>query len=351
MKPFSSKSSASIIKSLIIQKHLAGKKNRTIFRELRECVNNMRIIQRTIKAHYESQPLKNIKKPAPRRTVRTPELIRKVKERLRRKPSQSARKLARNLQVSETSLRRVIREDLGMRAYHKTKIHGLTTAQKIKRYKRSGELLAWRDGDDIVFSDEKLFVLEQPFNHQNDRVYSVSIHNISPEDRNIERYQNASAVMVWGAICPRGKLKLVFIDRGVKINKEYYLNEVLIGTVHPEVKRLYGNDYYLFQQDGAPSHTANVVQRWCEENLCDFIAKDEWPPSSPDLNPLDFCIWGYMLARLDASKIHSIDSFKKRLLKIWDEIPQQVVQKACGDFFRRLRLVRKAKGDRFENYK
>jgi hypothetical protein len=48
----------------------------------------------------------------------------------------------------------------------------------------------------------------------------------------------------------------------------------------------------------APSHTANIVQRWCEDNLTDFIPKDEWPPSSPDLNPLYFSIWGYMLGQL-----------------------------------------------------
>jgi hypothetical protein len=30
----------------------------------------------------------------------------------------------------------------------------------------------------------------------------------------------------------------------------------------------------------------------------EFIPKDAWPPSTPDLNPLDFFIWSYMLAQL-----------------------------------------------------
>jgi hypothetical protein len=94
--------------------------------------------------------------------------------------------------------------------------------------------------------------------------------------------------MVWGAISRKGRLPLVFINRGVKINAEYYKKEVLQRILLPEPQKLYGDEYYCFQQDGAPSHTANIVQRWCEDNLTDFIPKDEWPPSSPDLNPLDF---------------------------------------------------------------
>ena len=27
----------------------------------------------------------------------------------------------------------------------------------------------------------------------------------------------------------------------------------------------------------------------------DFVGKDQWPPNSPDLNPLDYHVWGAML--------------------------------------------------------
>jgi len=36
------------------------------------------------------------------------------------------------------------------------------------------------------------------------------------------------------------------------------------------------------QQDGAPAHTACQTQDWLRANCTDFIAKDEWPPNSPD---------------------------------------------------------------------
>src|SRR5688572_32323376 len=39
------------------------------------------------------------------------------------------------------------------------------------------------------------------------------------------------------------------------------------------------------------------AQDWLEQDKPDFIRKDEWPPNSLDLNPLDFHVWEAMLHR------------------------------------------------------
>ena len=53
-----------------------------------------------------------------------------------------------------------------------------------------------------------------------------------------------------------------------------------------------------FQQDGAPPHTANVTMAWLRENfgkrLISCKAEVEWAPHSPDLNPPDFFLWGFL---------------------------------------------------------
>jgi len=41
-----------------------------------------------------------------------------------------------------------------------------------------------------------------------------------------------------------------------------------------------------------PAHTACQTQDWLKVNCTDFIAKDEWPPNSPDLNSLDNIKYG-----------------------------------------------------------
>ena len=46
----------------------------------------------------------------------------------------------------------------------------------------------------------------------------------------------------------------------------------------------------MFQQDRALFHTTRLTQAHLEENTPEFIKKDEWPPRSPDCNPLDYAI-------------------------------------------------------------
>src|SRR6218665_791233 len=54
---------------------------------------------------------------------------------------------------------------------------------------------------------------------------------------------------------------------------------------------------FIFHQDGAPAHTARVTQEWLHANRPEIIEQDRWPPNSPDLNPLDYHVWGAMMER------------------------------------------------------
>ena len=335
-------------KEKIVLLHILGKKNVEIVRKMADQGVNASMVSRVVKRYKLTRERVQEKKNGKTKRVRNPKLIKVIRERIRRKPDQSGRSLARSLKVSSRTLYRVLHEDLGMKAYKKRKVAGLTTAQKIKRCKRARLLLDWHATDDIIFSDEKMFVLEVSHNSQNNRIYAKAAENIPLSIRQVPRFQNHTSIMVWGAICRRGKLPLIFIDKGVKINQKYYLEEVLEKNLLPEAQKLFGNDYYCFQQDGAPSHTAHLVQRWCNANLTDFITKDEWPPSSPDLNPLDFSSWGYLMQHMDVSKAHDVASFKALICKAWDEMPMKVVRAACDSFDRRLRKVITSKGERFE---
>ena len=54
------------------------------------------------------------------------------------------------------------------------------------------------------------------------------------------------------------------------------------------------NSFY-FQQDGAPAHKHKEVQQWLTAKLGPkFLDKTMWPPRSPDLNPCDYFLWGYL---------------------------------------------------------
>ena len=58
----------------------------------------------------------------------------------------------------------------------------------------------------------------------------------------------------------------------------------------PWINRTFKETGIPLQQDGAETHIANVVQDWCKDNMAGFLGKDLWPPSSPDLNTINFAI-------------------------------------------------------------
>jgi len=89
------------------------------------------------------------------------------------------------------------------------------------------------------------------------------------------------------------------------------------------------------------THLTRLVRRrtgWGPTVLYDFIAKDEWRPDSPDLNPLDCHVWGAMLQALYKlhSKTKTIPELKSALQQIWDDLPQTTINKAINDFRKRL---------------
>ena len=94
-----------------------------------------------------------------------------------------------------------------------------------------------------------------------------------------------------------GKGRLHFVPEKMKVNSNYY-TEQLLPRLIDDCRQLMHDDF-LFQQDGAPAHTSKQAQDWLEHHCPEFVNKDEWPPNSPDLNPLDFSIWGVMLDKYD----------------------------------------------------
>ena len=42
-------------------------------------------------------------------------------------------------------------------------------------------------------------------------------------------------------------------------------------------------------------------------------------PNSPDLNPVDYKIWGIMQKRVYEMQIHNVDKLKRRLVDVWIE--------------------------------
>ena len=55
-----------------------------------------------------------------------------------------------------------------------------------------------------------------------------------------------------------------------------------------------GGRPWVWQQDSAPAHKSKETQAWLQKKCYDFVPFSYWPPSSPDLNPLDYFVWSYV---------------------------------------------------------
>lgn len=337
---------------IIVKRYFeAGKSPAEIFNIVKTLGINRRFVNRTVNRLRETGSIEDLPRSGAPRTARTKKRIKVIRERIRRNPKRSQRKLAKDLKISTRSVGRIIKNDLGYKPYKLRKQHGLSASQVEDRRNRCPVLLARHDDRDvknIIFSDEKLFVAEQRPNFHNDVIYALSVEDIPEELRTVNRFQKPNSVMVWGAVCDKGKLPLKFVEKGVKINQKYYMDEILDTHMKPWADLLYGQDQWTFQQDSAPAHKGKLTQEWCRQNCPDFISAQDWPPSSPDLNPLDYCVWGVMEERVNATIHRSLKSFKAAIEKEWDRLPLIYVRAAIAAWRSRLRKVVKRKGLRFE---
>ncbi|KHJ96845.1 hypothetical protein OESDEN_03183 [Oesophagostomum dentatum] len=53
----------------------------------------------------------------------------------------------------------------------------------------------------------------------------------------------------------------------------------------------------------APAHGAKTTIRFLEIQIGSFLTKELWPVKGPDLNPLDFCVWGFMEEQLTSRNV------------------------------------------------
>ena len=71
----------------------------------------------------------------------------------------------------------------------------------------------------------------------------------------------------------------------------------------------------LWQQDGAPAHRARETVELLKEVTPDFIPPRLWPPNSPDVNPVDYAIWGIMQESVyNKGKIANVEEIRQRII-------------------------------------
>jgi inhibitor of nuclear factor kappa-B kinase subunit alpha len=203
----------------------------------------------------------------------------------------------------------------------------------------------------IWFTDEKIFTVACPINPQNDRVYvppGMKKRTVSATRLLHTRPTFSKSVMVSVGVSSLGSTDLIFVEPGAKINGAYYRDTLLGQHLLPAIREQSG-DYYVFQQDGAPAHRAYDTVEFLRRETPEFITPTQWPANSPDLNPVDYKIWGVLQDRVYRTRIRDIAHLKERLVEEWSRFDQAIIDGAVKQWRQRLRACVRADGAHFEH--
>jgi len=266
----------------------------------------------------------------------------------------SQRQIARHIDISISSVNRIIHKDL-IKCLKKRRVHeSLTAANQISCRTRSLQLLRRYPAsmvNFIRFSDEKVFTVAAPSNSQNDRVYvplAARKRQVSAERLLRTRPTFTQSVMVSVAMSALGRTSIHFVDPGVKINGKYYREVLLTRDLLPDIRQY--SEYFIFQHDGAPVHRARETVELLKEVMPDFIPPSLWPPNSPDLNPVDYATWGIMQERVyNKGKIANVEELRQHIVDEWERLDQHIIDGAVKEWRKQLRACAAAEGGQFEH--
>ena len=300
-------------------------------------------VHRVAKRLEESESLKDRPRVGRPRVVKTAA----IKKAFECEPTMKMTQLAKKQRISVSTVSRAVKHE-GGKSLKMIRKPLLTSAMKLKRLERSKRLLndMKNHGNRIlIFSDEKTFTVDPVVNKQNDRV--VSFGQDVSEVRNISTTKHPASVMMFGVVASNGeKMPPVWFPTGYRLTAADY-KDILESKVLPWVKRITRKADYVFQQDGAPAHTAKIVQEWLESNM-HFWPKDFLPPQSPDLNPLDYSIWTHVQSKACKCRQSNVDELKASVNRAWASMRKEYVRRVCKGFRPRLNRVIDAEGSHIE---
>nr|CAI5842924.1 unnamed protein product [Callosobruchus analis] len=231
------------------------------------------------------------------RTTRTVSIEEAILNNLLERPSLSTRTIGKSINLSNNIVWRVLREQM-LHPYKFIQVQALEPQD----YPLRLQFCNWfsekcREDRNfskcILYTDEAKFTREGIYNYRNSHIWDEE----NPHCIRQQGFQSKFSVNVWAGIvgdCLIGPYMLPNKLNGTMYTR--FLEEVLDGLLEDVPLNIRANLW--FQHDGASVHFSrsarNCLTRRFGEKWIGRGGPHLWPVRSPDLNPIDFFLWGYM---------------------------------------------------------
>lgn len=275
-----------------------------------------------------------------------------IVDRVRENPDISSRQLSRETGVSKSTVLNVLHKNK-FYPYHFTKVQGLehndyAARLDFCRYLLNCDIEQYHFLKKILWTDESLFTRQGIFNCHNMHMWDTENPKVARE----MSFQKRFSINVWAAVIGDRFLG-PHIFQG-NLNGVMYLDFLqhdlpqILDAIDPVHRQ-----EIIFQQDGAPPHFNTNVRDWLSANYPTWIGRGgpvPWPARSPDLNPMDFFVWGFMKSEVYATPVNTEEELQNRILAAAQKVREKLSHKVTvGAMRKRARACIREHGGHFEN--
>ena len=304
-----------------------------------QIAKDLNISERTGKRYRKRLREGNVERKARIKTVRTAANIERVVRLFKSIPNGSKRKVAKVLKEQgiqmSASTALLCAKDGKIRKKSVKRKAPLTPEHRRKRVKFANKHMT-RHWKNVLFFDETGIELTPKPNSRN-HGHWISEGETVPYT---PRYKHATRINAVAGICWSGRTKLVLYS-GTLTGAKY---ASILDDLFPEIKdAVFKRRRFWVMQDAVPLHfTADVRQVFKDHGVL-YVPKKEWPPNSPDLNPIGH-VWSILKDRVGQRSPKTKQDLCQFAFEEWEKIPQEFIQNCISTLITRLPLVVTARG-------
>ena len=287
-------------------------------------------------------------------TVRTVQIEEAVLNEIEVNPHTSTRKIAEVLNITHVTVWQILR-DQQLYPYHMQRVQALLPRDLPLRLAFSN----WLRGkiirnpgflSRILFTDEACFSRNSIINYHNNHIWAEN----NPHALIENNFQEQFSFNIWVGIVGDYLIGPHFLPP--RLNGEEYRRflEFVLPELLEEIPAMERFRMW-YMHDGAPPHFSVVARQFLDENYHNrWIGRagpHPWPPRSPEMNPLDYFLWGHIKALVYKTPIQSEEDLRNRIINSCDIIKNTpgIFRRVRNSMMRRLDGCIEAEGGHFQH--